>query len=337
MLSATITAIATHLPSKVLNNEQLSERFSDWSPQKIYDKTGITERRISAEDETAGDLAILAANKLFNDHKIDRKTIDFLLFCTQTPDHLLPATACILQKTLDLNDGIGAIDYNGGCSGFVYGVALAKGIIESGLANRVLLLTADTYTKIINDRDRSVCTLFGDGAAATLIEGEAHQRASIGPVVFGTDGSGSNNLIVPAGRFREPCSNQTAIEDTDRSGNIRSKNNLYMDGPAIVAFALKRVPQAYNRILELSEMSLNEIDLVVMHQANSYMLEKLRKKLDIPEEKFVSNLSLVGNTVSSSIPIALERHVSKSTRSRRNVVVIGFGVGYSWAAALIKI
>lgn len=337
MLSATITAIATHLPVRVINNEQLSERFPDWSPQKIYDKTGILERRVSADQETASDLAISAANKLFDGHQIDRSTIDFLLFCTQTPDHLLPATACILQKALNLNNSIGAVDYNGGCSGFVYGVALAKGLVETGLANRVLLLTADTYSKIINDRDRSVSTLFGDGAAATLIEGEPCSTSSIGPVVFGTDGSGSNNLIVPAGAFREPRSDHTEVENADQSGNIRSRNNLYMDGPAIVAFALKRVPQAYKKVLELSGKSSDEIDLVVMHQANSYILEKLRKKLDIAEEKFVIDLSMAGNTVSSSIPIALEGHVSKSTRSRRNVIVIGFGVGYSWAAALIKI
>ncbi|RYD20698.1 MAG: 3-oxoacyl-ACP synthase, partial [Lysobacteraceae bacterium] len=192
--SARLAAIATHVPEHVLTNEELAADFPDWPASKILEKTGIRERRIAAPDETALDLATAACMALFERQPELREAVDFVILCTQAPDHVLPTSACILQHRLDLPTHIGALDVNLGCSGFVYGLSLAAGLIGTGAASGVLLVTADTYSKYIHPRDKSVRTLFGDGAAATLISGDDAGDAAIGPFVFGTDGSGADRL-----------------------------------------------------------------------------------------------------------------------------------------------
>ena len=199
---AALKAIRTYLPSRKLTNEDLAREFGDWDVAKIYDKTGISVRSIAAPEQCASDLGVAAAELLFADGGIAREQIDFLLFCTQSPDHFLPASACIMQTRLGLPTSCGAIDFNQGCSGFVYGLALAKGLIESGTTENVLLITAETYSKYIHPRDRSVRTLFGDGAAAAWIGAVESDEERIGPFVLGTDGRGAHQLIVPAGATR---------------------------------------------------------------------------------------------------------------------------------------
>jgi 3-oxoacyl-[acyl-carrier-protein] synthase-3 len=335
MASARLTAIATHLPEAVLSNDALARLYPDWPARKIFDKTGIETRRIAAADETAGDLAEAAARKLFAAHQINPAEIDFLLLCTETADHVLPSTACILQNRLGLRREIGALDFNLGCSGFVYGLSLAKALIESGQARRVLLLTADTYSKLIHPLDKSVRTLFGDGAAAALIEGVGVRSASIGPFVFGSDGRGAENIMVPAGGYRRPRDEASAQERTDASGNVRADDHLHMDGAAVMTFSLKTVPAAIDQLLSQMDAKLDDFDLFVFHQANAFMLERLRQKLDIPRERFVVNMSHCGNTVSSSIPIALERLMPEAAGQR--AMLVGFGAGYSWAVAAVTL
>lgn len=331
---AGITAIAFHLPETVLDNHALAQAFPDWNAQKIADKTGIVERRIAAPGETAADLGFHAATSLFERHDIERGTIDFLILCTQTADHLLPTSACMLQHRLGLPTSCGALDINLGCSGYVYGLALAKGMIESGLRQNVLLITADTYSKLINANDRSVRTLFGDGAAATLVTASTAAGA-LGPFVMGTDGAGAANLIVPAGGMRLPCSAASAIETSDASGNIRSQDNLFMDGAQIMQFTLSAVPRVMRELLEKAGKTLDDVDHVIFHQANQFMLEALRKKIRIPPEKFIIDLDTIGNTVSSTIPIAIARGLRTGRlRSGDTVLLLGFGVGYSWAGTL---
>lgn len=331
---AGITAIAFHLPETILDNHALAQAFPDWSAQKIADKTGIVERRIAAPGETAADLGFHAATSLFEDQAIARGAIDFLILCTQTADHLLPTSACVLQDRLGLPTSCGALDINLGCSGFVYGLALAKGMIESGLCKTVLLITADTYSKLINPHDRSVRTLFGDGAAAAIISAGAAPGA-LGPFVLGTDGSGAANLMVPAGGMRLPHSTASAMETTDASGNIRSQDQLFMDGAEIMQFTLSAVPRAMRELLEKAGKTLDDVDHVIFHQANQFMLEALRKKIKIPPEKFIIDLDTIGNTVSSTIPIAIARGLRTGRlRSGDTVLLLGFGVGYSWAGTL---
>jgi len=338
MKRAFVKAITSHFPQHELTNEQLAAELGDWDAEKIHDKTGIRSRRIAAEDETASDLAVAAAEKLFATGVCDPKDIDFLLFCTQSPDYFLPATACIIQERLGLRTDCGAIDFNQGCSGFVYGLALAKSLVEGGGARNVLLLTGETYSKLINRRDRSVRTVFGDAGAATLVSSAESESEFLGPFVFGTDGRGAKNLIVPAGGFRKPLSEDNAVETEDKSGNWRSERNLFMNGPEIFNFTLSSVPAAARALLEKSNRSMEDVDCFIFHQANRFMLDRLRVKMNIPADRFPIELEDCGNTVSSTIPIAMERSLARGAlKSGHTAMLVGFGVGYSWAAGMIRI
>ena len=335
---AVIAAIAHHLPARELTNEDLASELGDWTSEKIFEKTGIRTRRIAAAQECASDLGVAAAQRLFEGGACDPGAIDFLIFCTQSPDYFLPATACTVQARLGLPTSCGAVDINQGCSGFVYGLALAKSLVESGTASRVLLVTADTYTKFLHPRDRAVRTIFGDGAAATLVVGKEAAEESIGPFVLGTDGRGACQLIVPAGGLRRRASAETAVALEAEGGNWRSAQNLYMNGPEIFNFTLSAVPPLVEQLRLKCNGGLQEVDYYVFHQANRFMLERLRNKLKIAPEKFCIDLEDCGNTVSSTIPLALERarRAGRITSGQR-VMLVGFGVGFSWAASMIRV
>lgn len=338
MNKAAIKAIASYLPEKELTNEQLAREFGDYSAEKILDKTGIAVRHVSAADECASDLGVVAAQHLFESGACLPDDIDFLLFCTQSPDYFLPTTACTMQSRLGLRTDCGAIDFNQGCSGFVYGLALAKSLIETGTAKNILLITADTYTKFINAKDKSVRTLFGDGAAATLVCAVEAEKDLIGPFVFGTDGRGAGDLIVPAGGMRRPVDEEATIEKEDEQGNLRSACNLYMNGGAIFNFTLQTVPKALEQLMEKSGLELEEVDYFIPHQANKFMLDRLRMKMKIPAEKFFCDMKATGNTVSSTIPIALETSKKQELiKSGDKIALVGFGVGLSWAATMIEV
>ena len=337
-IPARIAAIATHLPEQVLSNDALAKLYPAWPAAKILEKTGIAERRIAAEGETAVDLAFAAASNLFDSGAIAREEVDFLILCTQAPDYILPTSACLLQERLGLPTHMGALDINLGCSGFVYGLSLAAGLISMGAAANIVLLTADTYSKFIHPSDKSVRTLFGDGAAATLIQAaDPGGTASIGPFVFGTDGAGAGDLIVEAGAFRLPRGIETAKETTDRTGNVRSRDNLYMNGGAVLNFTLREVPRAVAVLMEKTGTTVVDYDKFVLHQANKFMLDALQKKLDIPPERVSRHFERIGNTVSSTIPFVLEREMAEMACSPTSrMMLVGFGVGLSWAAASIS-
>lgn len=337
MKRAVIAAIETYLPESLLSNEQLAGELGNWDAKQIFDKTGIAARHIAGHDECSSDLGVEAAKKLFENGVCTPDDIDFLLFCTQSPDYFLPASACLMQDRLGLSKDCGVLDFNQGCSGFVYGLGLAKSLVETNLATNVLLITAETYSKFVNPRDRSARTIFGDGAAATLVKSIDSDVDLIGPFVFGTDGRGANNLIVPAGGLRRPFSADTAIEREDE-GNWRSEQNLFMNGPEIFNFTLQSVPVAVNQLLQKSGYKLEQVDYFVFHQANKFMLDRLRSKIKIPPEKFWLNMENVGNTVSSTIPIALDSaRQQDKIKLGDHVMLVGFGVGYSWAATIIQI
>lgn len=334
-----IKEISIFTPEKKLTNKELSDIYPDWSENKIFEKTGIKSRPIADESQTAADLAYGAAKNIFDNTSIKPGDVDFLILCTQAPDYFLPTTACLLQERLGLNKNTGALDVNLGCSGFVYGLSLAKGLIETGLAKCVLLLTADTYSKYIHPLDKSVRTLFGDAAAATVIVAEEDKNRTkpfIGPFVFGTDGRGAKNLIVETGAARLSKSDVTGVEISDPSGNTRSIDNLYMNGAEVMTFSLKEVPKAASNLLDKAKISAEEIDFFVLHQANKFMLDALRKKMKIDVEKMPIFVEEYGNTVSSTIPIALfEMKKNKLIKSGGKIMLLGFGVGYSWAGCLV--
>jgi 3-oxoacyl-[acyl-carrier-protein] synthase-3 len=337
MRVATIQALEHHLPERRVTNDDLAALYPGWTAQKIYEKTGIRERRVVGDGEHASDLGVAAAEKLFERTGFDRQRIDLLLYCTQSPDYFLPTTACLIQDRLGLPTTSGALDYNLGCSAFPYGLAIARGLIETGAASNVLLLMAETYSRFMHEKDKSVRTLFGDAASATLITAADREGPTLGPFVFGTDGSGGANLIVRRGGLREPLGDEPLEEKTDESGNVRTEANLYMNGPAILEFTIRRIPPVVSELLRRAEITMDDLRWVILHQANEYMLRFLQKRIAIPDAKFAIHFAHCGNTVSSTIPIVLQHLVDERKVARGDLVLaVGFGVGYSWGASLIR-
>ena len=334
MNNAAVRAISVYLPEKILDNAELIRQFGTWTEEKIYGKTGISRRHV-VDGELVSDLAAGAGEKLFSEHGVRRDEIDFILLCTECPDYFLPATSCIVQHRLGLRTNVGALDYNLGCSGYIYGMALAKGLIAGGVAKKVLLITSETITRTIHPMDKSTRTIFGDAAAATLLEASDHD--GVGEFSLGTDGCGADSLIIPAGAWAQPSSPETRKETVNRWGNARTPENLYMDGPSVLNFTLEISPLCFDEILKKNETSLEDIKFVVLHQASHMLLEKVRDILCIPDEKFVFNIENYGNTVSSTIPIAL-RDLELSGRLQKGdkVLIMGFGVGLSWGGTVLK-
>jgi 3-oxoacyl-[acyl-carrier-protein] synthase-3 len=318
-----------------LSNEQISQENPEWSVDKIASKTGIYMRPIASEGILSSDLAYLAAEKLFENSKFEKMNIDFLLFCTQSPDYFLPTTACILQERLGLSTTIGALDYNLGCSGYIYGLILATGLISSKIAKNILLLTGETYSKIIHPKDKNCRTLFGDGASATIISNEMG-IAKIGNFYFGTDGKGAENLILKNGGYRhKKLSGKDVLNDDN--DYLKNDNYLFMNGNEIFNFTVKTIPELIRNTLKKENLNLNEIDLFVFHQANQYILNFIRKIMKIPEEKFYINLKNNGNTVSATIPVAIKMAITEGKiQYGYKVLVAGFGVGYSYAATILQ-
>lgn len=327
-----IKAISYYLPENTLTNEDINTLFPEWSVEKISSKIGINKRHIAGEQESVSDMAVKAAQNLFNEYNISPNEIDFILLCTQGPDYFLPTTACLVQDRLNIPTTAGALDFNLGCSGYVYGLALAKGLVAGGIAKNILLITSEAYSKFIHPLDKSNRTIFGDAATATLISTEGF--ADILDFELGTDGAGGDNLIVKNGGLKHP--NQNGEDNFDEFLNIRNDNNLFMNGSEIFNFTGQSVPPLVNTVLSKNSLSKEDIGLFIFHQANSFMLNHLRKKIGLPEDKFYINMKEFGNTVSSTIPIALKEAI-KENKVKGNVLLAGFGVGYSWGACILKI
>lgn len=327
MKYGSIGPVASFLPEWTETNDDLATQNPNWDMDLIFEKTGIRTRHIAAPEQCASDLGVAAAERLFEEHDIDRESIDYLLFCTQTPDYPLPTTACLVQNRLGLRTSIGALDYNLGCSGYIYGLSLADGLIRSEAAERVLLITSETYSKYIHPTDRSLRTIFGDGATATIIDAAA--EPSMGHFVFGTDGSGADTLMVAEGAN---CPPERALKPRKRK---RWPSRLYMDGPELLQFALGIIPKAVDEVLTKSGIERNDVDFYLMHQATDYLLEHVRARMQLTRDEFPVELRDHGNTVSCTLPILIEslRH-SKRLAPGRQSVMIGFGVGLSWAACL---
>ena len=332
-MKAYIKAISYYLPERIMTNDELVSLFPEWSVEKVASKVGVDFRHVAASNETAGDMAEKAARKLFDEYHVNPKEIDFVMLCTQSPDYFLPSTACVLQNRLGIPKNSGAFDYNLGCSGCVYGLALAKGLILAGIARNILLLTSETYNKYLHPQDKSNRSIFGDGAAACLISSDG--MAEIGDFVMGTDGNGAENLIVKTGASR--YKNRTGYSDEDDEGHLRYDDYLYMNGGAIFNFTLDAVPLMLKQVLEKNAIKKEEIDYFVFHQANKFMLNTIRKVCVLPKEKYYINLSETGNTVSSTILIGLKDCLTNEIIHKdMQVMIAGFGVGLSWARTVLK-
>jgi len=319
-MNAYLHGIRYHLPERVCTNEDLARANEGWDPAEIFAKTQIRSRRIAAAGETAGDLGFWAAERLLTELGCDRKHIDVLLFCSSGRDYILPSTACLLQERLGLPMTCAALDYVLGCSGFVYGLWLARGLILSGSARNVLLVTADTASRYCDPHDLATVSIFGDGSAATLISADpAGSVAEIGPTVPGTNGRGAENLIVRAGGER-----------LRTSSNPRD-SFITMNGPEIAIFSVWTVKRGIEQLLGRVGLTWNDVDLFLFHQANAYLLRQLCQSLSIPAEKAPIDMEDIGNTVSPSIPILMGRCMERGMfRRGQRCVLAGFGIGYSW-------
>ncbi len=324
---ASIGPVATYLPERIETNEELQAEFPQWDLPLIFEKTGIRERHIAAPDQCASDLGVLAAQRLFERYDIDPSSIDFLLFCTQTPDYPLPTTACLMQDRLGIPTSAGALDFNLGCSGYVYGLAMADGLIRTGSVRRLLLITAETYSKYIHPTDRSLRTIFGDGAAATLID--AGDRATLSGFRYGTDGSGADTLMATEGGARLP---EHAHKPRHRK---RWPSNLYMDGPAIITFSVDSIPVLVDQVLTSAGLTAEQIDFYLMHQATLKMMTILLDRLKLDAHQMPIALEDCGNTVSSTLPILIERMRERDElRPGSRNLMVGFGVGWSWSGCV---
>jgi len=328
-MKAYIKGISTYVPRQIEYNDAES---------RITKKTGIYERHIAAPDECSSDMAVSAAENLFSDYGIDRSKIDFIILCTQSPDYFLPTTACLLQHRLGISRNCGAFDLNLGCSGYIFGLSVAKGLLETGQAKHVLLLTAETYSKWTHPEDAAARAIFGDAATATLLEAEDTAQDGLSAFVFGTDGSGGPDIIVPVGGMREPGGATAEIETVDSAGNKRTNYNLYMNGRAVISFAQDVVPKMLKKVLEAAGLKREDVDYYVFHQANRFMLESIQHKCKLNDLPFWNKPDQYGNTVSSTIPLALAEILqSVDATSLKKVVSIGFGVGLSWAGCVMDL
>ena len=318
-----ISSISYHLPEKTEGLNDLQRDNPDWDMPKLLEKTGIRTRHIASSDQTASDLAYTAAEQLLCDTQI-RNQIDLLILVTQSPDYLLPTSACILQDRLRLSQNCMAFDINLGCSGFVSALSVAGGLIESGVVNTGLILCADTYSKYIDKHDRACRPIFSDGAAAILVERTAID--SIGPFDFGTDGSGFEHLIVRRGGARDPD------KASDHPHPI-----LEMHGSDVFVFTMRVVPACIVKLLARAGLNIDQVDLFIFHQASRLVIENLIRLMSLDEKKVFVNHEFIGNTVSATIPIALKDAVANGRLTTgQTVVLVGFGVGLSWSAVVLR-
>lgn len=329
MKYAQLGPIAVYLPEKTIDNNYLRKAFPSWDMDTIEEKTGVFCRHIAGENEFVSDMAVSAAEKLLSERQIDRNSIDFILLCTQTPDYNLPTTACLVQHRLGLPITTGALDFNLGCSGFVYGLSLAQGLINGGMAKRILLITSENYTRYIDDEDRSLRTIFGDGATATLID--AADEPSIGPFVFSTDGAGADTLVAFNSGSRD------AKHSLAPRGRRRWKSQLYMNGPELMRFGDERIPFLTKELYQRSQLTEKDIDFFLMHQATTKMLEQIMISMKWPKEKVPMYLRDIGNTVSSTIPFLIH-HLRETGQLKKEMrsALVAFGVGLSAAICAWK-
>jgi 3-oxoacyl-[acyl-carrier-protein] synthase III len=334
--STAILAVEGELGGQVLTHEELKTRFGAEQMQKVLSGAGIRNRRIAPEGVCGSDMAYNAALRLMQQNNIDPQSIDLLIFCTQSPDHWMPTTACIMHERLGLKKQCAAFDINLGCSQYIYGLSVAHSMLMSGCASRALVLTGDTMSRTVHPRDRSVVPLMGDGGSATLIGVVDAGEGFLG-FELGTDGSGHQYLTIPAGGARMPISEKTRVEEQDAEGNVRTLENLHMNGAAIFHFAISVVPPTIKSILQKLSLSFEDIDVFLFHQANKFMLDYLVKKLKIPAEKTHFYIEDVGNTSGSTIPILLADAIQQDKiKAGNTVLAIGFGVGLSWAATVMR-
>jgi 3-oxoacyl-[acyl-carrier-protein] synthase III len=322
------------LPGKVETNIDLQKENPNSNIEKIFEKSGVFQRHIATETETAFDLSQKACDKIFQIH--DKNEVDGVICCTQSPDYIIPSNAFLLHNYLKLSEEVFAFDFNHACTGYIYGLAMAHSFILSGLAKQILFVTADTYSKYLNKGDLSTRVLFGDGAACSIIE-KSNTPDGIVDILLSASGKNYNKFWIPAGGMRLPKSDQTSTTKTDPSGNIRSQENITMNGLDVWSFINSSAPKQIKRLLKNNKLEKKDIDLFIFHQSSQMTLESIIKNLKLDREKVFINIRDIGNTVSASIPIAIKDALTQGQIQKGyKVVLSGFGAGLSYGAILME-
>lgn len=324
------------LPRNRLAMETLSAMYGEKMVKRIQKATGIEEVRIAQPDTTASDYCAEAAKRLFDKGGFQFSDVDGLVFVSQSPDYLVPHTSAILQHRLGLPVSSITMDLNFGCAGYVYGLFQSMLLIETGFCQNVLLCVGDTMSRRVHPRDKALRMVIGDGGTATLLS--RGENALPSTFSFFTDGSGAMSLTIPAGGARTPCqAGATDRVQEDQDGNARSAENLYMDGTAIMNFALNVVPQMIHEALKYVGWRSDEVDLFALHQANAFMVKYIAKKMQLPTDKVPVDVSHTGNTSSASIPLMLCNRYAGANEGLNKVVACGFGTGLSCAAGTLDL
>lgn len=323
--NAGIVGIGTYLPEKILSNNDL-EKVVDTSDEWITSKTGIKERRIASSEQATSDLAFLAGKQALKDAEVNPDEVDLIIVATATPDMMFPATACIVQEKLGAINA-SAFDLEAGCTGFIYAITVGSQFIASGMYKTVLIIGAETLSRILDWKDRTTCVLFGDGAGAVLLKPVESNRGILA-CHLGADGTGSSTLTMPAGGSRMPATSETAD---------KKLHTVHMNGHEVYKFATRIIVDAAKKVLEKAHLSISEIDLFIPHQANIRIIDSSAKKLGLPMEKIMVNIERFGNTSSASIPLALADALEQGTvKDGDNIVMVGFGSGLTFGAVAMK-
>lgn len=332
-----ISALSYYLPDVVECNMALAKEFPGKIDDKLLANIGIRSRHIAPEGMRASDMAVLAGNKFFEETAFPKEEIQALVYTSLNHDYITPATSCLVQHQLGLKTSIASFDLNHGCSGYVYALAMAKAIMCTHGIDNVLLITSTIPTRYVHPKNLSIRLLFGDAAAVSLVQRNNNgSSADIGDFVLGTDGKGYNKIIIRDGWDRNPLSDTSLLEHIDEYGNVYTDSSIDMDGPGTFFFILKNVPRIIDETLQKNKLCLDDIDLFVLHQANYYALEQVRNKLKLAPERFYYFMETTGNTIQSTIPIALKEAMNEGRiKPGSRVLIAGFGTGISWAATVL--
>lgn len=337
MVTSTIRATSYALPVNVLTQDDLIQRFGEKAVKSISKMSGIRERRVVMPGQCASDLAYDAAHRLIEYLGIERSSIDLLTFASQTPDYRIPATSSVLHGKLGLSEKCCTFDINQACSSFIHSLQVAHSMIVAGTANRALILNSDAISTLINPMDRGLVTLHGDAAAAVLLERSTKESGGIEWIETGTDGSKFNHLLVPAGGSRLPCNAETKIEAEDGDGCVRNLEQLFMDGPAVFHFAVYKIPDVIKNMMNKAKLTMDDIDMILLHQANKTMVDLIYRALNVPEEKRFYFVENVGNSSGASLPTLLAHAWREGViKPGSRTLLCAFGGGLAWGVSIIR-
>lgn len=329
-----ITALAGAVPHTVIDNYKYTQFFPEDQVKEVVDKVGIFERRFADYKTCSSDLCFAAAEKLFEDNKINREEIDLLVFISQTPDYRMPATSVLLQDRLGLPNSTIAFDINLGCSAFIYGLSVVFSMMSNKGIRKALLLDGETRSKVYSPKDRRSAFLFGDGGVSALIERDEKFGKSF--ISLNSDGSRGDLIKINGGGYRNPSSIETLREKVvDEYGNIRSDEQGYMNGGDVFNFVIREIPKDIKRIVEFSGYNLADLDYYVFHQANNFINSYLAKKLKLDRGKMPSTIAKYGNTSSVSVPLTITDQLNGKLDGNHRLLLSAFGVGMTWATAIV--